>query len=53
MRALVKPSIEPYTEIYPESEWGTWTKNNLDIYTECYGYILIENYEPTPEPITL
>ena len=33
----------------PESEWGTWTRNNLEYFTECYGYTLIENYVP-PEP---
>lgn len=46
-RALVKPAIEPYAEIIPESQWGTWTKNNLNYYTDYYGYTLIENYEPS------
>lgn len=46
-KALVKPATEPYDEILPESNWGTWTKNNLNYYTEYYGYTLIENYEPS------
>ena len=47
-RALVKPASEPYTEVIIESEMGEWTKNNLNYYTDYYGYTLIENYEPEP-----
>lgn len=50
MKALVKPASEPYDEIMPESSWGTWTRNNLDYYTDYYGYTIIENYEPPVPP---
>lgn len=52
MRALVKPSTEPYDEVMPESSWGAWTLEHLDYYTEFYGYTLIENYEP-PESVNV
>lgn len=52
MKALVKPNIEPYSEIISEDKWGTWTRNNLNYYTDCYGYTLIDNYEPGPEIIS-
>ena len=51
MKALVKPSTEPYDEVIPETDWGTWTRNHIEYYTEYYGYTLIEDYEPpAPEP---
>ena len=46
MKALVKPATKPYDEVILESEWGEWTKNNLNYYTDYYGYTLIDNYEP-------
>ena len=49
MKVLVKPSREPYDKVIIESEWGTWTRNNLNYYTDCYGYTLIENYIPQVE----
>ena len=48
MRALVKPSEEPYTEVLAESEWGRWIRSHLDEMAEA-GWTLIENYVP-PEP---
>ena len=50
MKALVKPSIEPYDEIITDNEWGKWTRDHISYYTDYYGYTLIENYTPTPEP---
>lgn len=49
MKALVKPSEEPYDEIIPETMWNPWMKKNINYYTDYYGYTLIENYEPTEE----
>lgn len=49
MRALVKPSTEPYTDVMPEDTWGRWIRNHLDDMIAA-GWTLIENYEPpTPE----
>ena len=50
MRALVKPSTEPYDEVIPESEWSPWMVAHLNYYTDYYGYTLIENYEPPTPP---
>ena len=49
MKALVKPSSEPYDEVILETDWGMWTRNHISYYTDFYGYTLIENYEPEPE----
>jgi len=49
LRALVKGEAPDYDEVIPENMWGDWTRANLNYYTECYGYTLIEEYIP-PEP---
>ena len=46
MKALVKPSTEPYNDVMIETEWGEWTATHLEYYTDVYGYTLIENYDP-------
>lgn len=48
MRALVKPSTEPYDEIMTENTWGRWIRNHLDEMVAA-GWTLIEEYIP-PEP---
>ena len=50
MRALVRPSTEPYTNIIPETSWGDWIRSNIDTYIEL-GWTLITDYEPEPEPV--
>lgn len=50
MRALIR-GTEPNVEVYPESEWTTWTKNNLDREIAINGWTLIENYEPVEESV--
>ncbi len=50
MRALIR-GVESNKEIYPESEWTTWTKNNLEREIEINGWTLIDPYEP--ESITI
>ena len=48
MKALVKPSTEPYANIIPETSWGDWIRSNINTYMEL-GWTLITDYEP-PEP---
>ena len=50
IRALIKGQAPNYDEVYPETEWGTWTRNHLNYYTNYYGYTLINNYEPPVIP---
>ena len=47
MKALVKPSTEPYEQVIPETSWGSWIRNHLEKYISM-GWTLIENYEPEP-----
>lgn len=49
MRALVKPSTEPYVDVMPEDSWGRWIRNHLDEMI-AGGWTLIENYEPPAPP---
>ena len=46
MKALIR-GTEPNVEVYPESSWTTWTRNNLDREIEINGWTLVEDYEPT------
>jgi hypothetical protein len=46
MRALIRVYDDGVREVYPEPEWTTWTKNNLDREIAINGWTLIENYEP-------
>lgn len=48
MKALVKPSTEPYDEIMAEDSWGRWIRNHISDMIEA-GWTLIEDYDP-PEP---
>lgn len=48
MRALIR-GTEPDVEVYLESEWTTWTRNNLDREIEINGWTLVEDYEPVAE----
>ena len=50
MRALIR-GIEPNVEVYPESDWTTWTKNNLEREIAINGWTLIEDYEPVEESV--
>jgi hypothetical protein len=49
MRALVKPSEEPYEEIMLESSWGRWIRSHLPAMIEA-GWTLIEEYIPPAPP---
>ena len=48
MKALVKPSTEPYTDVMTEDTWGRWIRNHIPQMIEA-GWTLIEEYIP-PEP---
>ena len=48
MKALVRPSTEPYDKVIPESSWGDWIRSNIETYIEL-GWTLIEDWNP-PEP---
>lgn len=50
MRALIRGQ-EPNVEVYPEPEWTTWTRNNLDREIAINGWTLIEDYEPVEESV--
>jgi len=48
MKALVKPAIEPYEQIIPETSWGKWIRSHIDTYIEL-GWTLIEIPDIEPE----
>ena len=48
MRALIRRT-ETNVEVYIESDWTTWTKNNLDREISINGWTLVEDYEPPTE----
>lgn len=45
MKALIR-GTEPDIEVYPESEWTVWTRNNLDREIEINGWTLVEGWQP-------
>ena len=49
MKALVKPSTKPYSEIMIENSWGRWIRNHVQDMINA-GWTLIEDYTPEPEP---